>query len=82
MRISMARGDLYTFTFGVDVDGVEQTTVCDYAYFSVKKRYTDRDVIFQKKLSDGSILFGSPAVDRPSADDPAGGHGGPGVRRV
>ena len=57
MKISMARGDLYTFTFGVDVDGVEQTTVCDYAYFSVKKRYTDRDVIFQKKLSDGSILF-------------------------
>lgn len=55
MKITMARGDLYTLPFGVYIDDTLFAESMDDIYFTVKKNHYNRDFIFQKKVSDGSI---------------------------
>ena len=54
--ISFARGDLYVFPFAVFIDDEQYTGTLDSIYFTVKKHYFDENPVFQKKLSDGSII--------------------------
>lgn len=55
LKITMPRGDLRGVSFSVaDTDG---TAVVDFdeIYFTVKSSYTDRNYLFQKRLSIGTI---------------------------
>ena len=54
--ISFARGDLYVFPFAVYIDGEMYTEPLTSIYFTVKKHYFDKEAVFQKKLSDGTII--------------------------
>lgn len=54
MEIVMARGDILTQAFTV-TEGTQAPEAFDEIYFTVKKSANDRDFLFQKKLSDGSI---------------------------
>lgn len=57
--ITMPRGDIRTVPFTVrDRAGVVSTIPFDEIYFTVKKSYTDRQYLFQKRLSDGTIEAG------------------------
>ena len=55
---SMARGDIDLLCFGLYVDDSDTPTdmLMDDIYFTVKKHYENRSFIFQKRLSDGSIV--------------------------
>ena len=55
MEITMARGD--SFEKGVVKKRNDQpdTTAFDEVYFTVKKRFTDREPMFQKTLENGGI---------------------------
>ena len=55
MYINMARGDVFSFSFGLYIDGVLSTEEMDNVYFTVKDSYYTHDPLFQKKCSDGSI---------------------------
>lgn len=55
MKITMARGDVYSFSFAVYIDDEPTAETMDNIYFTVKKHYYDKDPVFQKRLSDGSI---------------------------
>ena len=55
MKISMARGDLHSIPFGVYVDEELYAEEMDDIYFTVKRHHYDREFIFQKRVSDGSI---------------------------
>ena len=55
MKISFPRGDLFCFPFGVYIDGAAAATEMDKVWFTVKKHYTDKQVIFQKTLAGGGI---------------------------
>lgn len=55
MHIIMARGDVFSFSFGLYIDGVLSTEEMDNVYFTVKNSHYTHDPLFQKKCSDGSI---------------------------
>lgn len=55
MEIEMARGDIYSFSFGVYLDDAMYTGELDNIYFTVKRHHYDHPFLFQKKLSDGTI---------------------------
>ena len=55
MLIEMARGDVFSFSFGLYIDGVLFTEEMDNVYFTVKNSHYTHDPLFQKKTSDGSI---------------------------
>ena len=56
MEIKMARGDLYTLPFALFIDDVQSELELDEVYFTVKRRYTERRALLQKKLTDGGIV--------------------------
>lgn len=56
MQITMARGDVYSFSFAVYIDDEPTAETMDNIYFTVKKHYFDEDPVIQKRLSDGSII--------------------------
>lgn len=55
MKISMARGDIYSFSFAVFIDDEQTSQEMDNIYFTVKKHHYDEDYLIQKRLSDGGI---------------------------
>jgi hypothetical protein len=55
LQISLPRGDIRNIRFNVTSDGTAYTDFTE-VYFSVKSSTTKRDLLFQKKLSDGSII--------------------------
>lgn len=55
MRISMPRGDIHYVEFTVTADEEFSDINYDEIYFTVKKKYTDKEYLFQKKLSTGGI---------------------------
>ena len=56
MEIVMPRGDIHPVVFDVkDAEGYPITFIPDEIYFTVKNYATDRDAIFQKRLSRGEI---------------------------
>ena len=58
MEIVMARGDLETRTFQiVDADGEPYTEQMNDIYMTVKKTPKERSVIFQKRISNGTISY-------------------------
>lgn len=54
MRISMPRGDIHYVLFSLSVDD-EAEIEYDEIYFTVKRKYTDREFLIQKKLTTGGI---------------------------
>lgn len=57
MNIEMPRGDIKNVSFAVNnPDGSESSILFDDIFFTVKKYHTDKNPIFQKRLSDGSIF--------------------------
>lgn len=57
LNITMPRGDIRNVKFTInDSTGVIHEQF-DEVYFTCKRGFTQRDFIFQKKLSDGSITF-------------------------
>ena len=56
MKISMARGDVYSFSFGIYIDDAQTTMEMDNIYFTVKKHYYDEAYVFQKRLNDHGIV--------------------------
>lgn len=61
MEITMARGDLEVRTFQIRSPSgsgtVPYTEELDEIYFTVKKNYNDRNFCFQKRQSDGGIIY-------------------------
>ena len=55
MEIVMARGDLEPQTFVVTEDGQPPEEPFDDIFFTVKKLPTDKQALFQKRLSDDTI---------------------------
>lgn len=56
MRISMPRGDIHYVLFSVSIDDELPEIEYDEIYFTVKRKYSDREFLFQKKLSTGQIV--------------------------
>lgn len=56
LSISMARGDIFMFPFGLYIDNELATEEMDHVYFTVKRSHYDHDFLFQKKTSDGSLV--------------------------
>lgn len=56
MKITMARGDIYSFSFAVYIDDQKSSMEMDNIYFTVKKHHYDEDYIIQKRVSDGTIV--------------------------
>lgn len=56
MKITMARGDVYSFNFAVYIDETKSSEVMDEIYMTVKRHYYDEDYIFQKRLDDSGII--------------------------
>lgn len=55
MQIRMVRGDIFCFPFRIYIDGEKTDEAMDDIFFTVKKHHYDRAVVFQKKLSAGTI---------------------------
>jgi hypothetical protein len=55
LQISLPRGDIRNIRFNVTSDGTAYTDFTE-VYFSVKRSTTKKELLFQKKLSDGSII--------------------------
>ena len=56
MRISMPRGDIRYVRFLINnLDGTAANVDFTEIYFTVKRKFTDRSFLFQKKLSTGGI---------------------------
>jgi len=55
MRISMPRGDIHYVDFTVTLDEEFSDIDFDEIYFTVKKKWSDPDYLFQKTLSNGGI---------------------------
>lgn len=54
--IKMPRGDLFMYPFAMEMeDGTVYTGQLDSIYFTVKKSFFDGEVVFQKRLSNGTI---------------------------
>ena len=56
MVIEMARGDLFSTSFGVYINGVRSTEEMDNVYFTVKKSHYNHDPLLQKRMNDGGIV--------------------------
>lgn len=57
LKISMPRGDIRNIKFAV-IEGTGVITESfDEVYFTCKRGFTQREYLFQKKLSDGTITF-------------------------
>ena len=58
MRIEFARGDDYQQGFIIKDKATGNAIIepFDEVYFSVKKRYTDKDVKLQKRMTEGGIV--------------------------
>ena len=58
MDISFARGDSYNqgFLLTARSTGEPITETFDEIYFTVKKRYTDKNVVLQKTMTGGGIV--------------------------
>lgn len=57
MKITMPRGDIRNIKFTIsDSTGIIDTPF-DEVYFTCKRGWTQQNYIFQKKLSDGTIVF-------------------------
>lgn len=57
MTITMARGDIHLVPFTIkDATGQPSTINFDEIYATFKANYNDRKALFQKRLSDGSII--------------------------
>ena len=56
LQISLPRGDIRNIRFNVTSDGTAYTDFTE-VYFTVKSATTKRNLLFQKKLSDGSIVL-------------------------
>jgi hypothetical protein len=56
MEIKMCRGDIFSFSFDIKIDGTKTTEPMDDIYMTVKRTYLEQSYIFQKRLSDGSIV--------------------------
>lgn len=54
MQISMPRGDIRPVSFTINSKSQESLEF-DNIYFTVKKNYKAREILFQKTLSSGSI---------------------------
>lgn len=60
MDIVMPRGDLWPVAFtAYNQDETDPINTFDEIYFTVKKRFTDRLFLFQKRLSKGEIFLNS-----------------------
>ena len=55
LQIKMARGDSCEKGVIKKRNGEPDTTVFDEVYFTVKRRYGDREMLFQKTLTNGGI---------------------------
>ena len=55
-KITMPRGDMRSVSFSVAMEG-SPTVDFDEIYFTVKKNTKTDDIIFQKKLSDNTIIL-------------------------
>ena len=55
MRVSMPRGDIYYIDFYVTAPSEFDDISYDEIYFTVKKKYSDKTFLFQKKLTTGGI---------------------------
>ena len=55
-KIEFPRGDSYTRGFCMKRGGSLVTTAFDEIYFTVKKSYTDKSFVLQRKLADGGIV--------------------------
>lgn len=56
LSLSMARGDIYSFSFAVFIDDEQSSQEMDQIYFTVKKNYYDKSYLIQKRLSDNGIV--------------------------
>lgn len=56
LNITMPRGDLRAVKFKVN-QGTSIYTDFDEIFFTVKKSFNNRNALFQKKLSDGTIIL-------------------------
>ena len=56
MQISMARGDIYSFSFAIFIDDEPTSIEMDEIYFTVKKHHYDTPYVIQKRLSNGGIV--------------------------
>lgn len=61
-KIEMVRGDISDQTFTVDSD--DTVTDLDEIYFTVKKHYYENAFLFQKRLSEGSIVVVDPTYNK------------------
>lgn len=55
-KIEFPRGDSYTRGFVMKRNESAVTIPFDEIYFTVKKIYTDKSFVFQKKLTEGGIV--------------------------
>jgi len=56
MNITMPRGDIRPVSFTInDANGTPSDISFDEIYFTVKRSFTDKRFLFQKKLSTGEI---------------------------
>lgn len=55
LQITMPRGDIHSISFSV-TSGESTYTDFDEIYFTVKESFTNKKILFQKKLSDGGII--------------------------
>lgn len=59
MKIKMPRGDIRNIKFSINDASNEIVSIdFDEIYFTCKKTFNDSDILFQKKLTDGSITKG------------------------
>lgn len=57
LKLTMPRGDIRNIKFSInDSTGIIEEPF-DEVYFTCKRGWTQQDFIFQKKLSDGTIIF-------------------------
>ncbi|MCI8466991.1 MAG: hypothetical protein HFI08_02215 [Bacilli bacterium] len=58
MRIEFIRGDTYSFRFQRKLKNEEIITERpDQVFFSVKEYYSDEECLFQKRLSNNTIIY-------------------------
>lgn len=56
LTINMPRGDIRQVAFSVSNDGAETGIEITEIFFTVKKQYEDKRYLFQKRLSNGTII--------------------------
>ena len=56
LKIEFARGDSYARALVLKQDGQAVTDTFDEIYFTVKRSYEEKKVLFQKRMSTGGIV--------------------------